>query len=206
MKTFTKFHKQLVEKYIGNSKDTQETLPGTPLHSVDKSNISDQEHNALKDYIECCNINYHHRGILPPNMDSKAISEYKDRAKQHSDRNTPHLDSIIGKHKLDNDTHFWRGIDYNPRLKKGDILHDKGYVSTSLNPRISRVFGTDHIMHIKAPKGSSAIQVNTVLGEHSRNYEHEVILPRNSKFRYEGSKEGKYGTTVHTLTHIPEGE
>lgn len=130
---------------------------------------------------------------------------------------TQHLDSAIAKHTTEHPIHVWRGIHSGGhsklKLGKNIIIKDKGFVSTSTHPdtakHIASNWGkqrkTSHIMHIKIPKGSKALHVPSHT-EHSLTSENEIILPRNSKFRYEGKEEhtNNFGKViVHHLTHIP---
>lgn len=142
------------------------------------------------------------------------------------------LDSAIKKHTTDHPVHVWRGMsgitdnDEGPaqqltKMKHGDTFHDKGYMSTSLLPTVAKGFSKvyrnhptekhtvlmdEHLAHIKVPKGSRAIYLN----QHykSLRHEHEVLLPRNSKFQYNGSTTHEHDngdrTIIHHLTHIPE--
>jgi hypothetical protein len=198
--------KELTEKYIGNATEKNKKDLEVPLHPVNHLDISEYEKKALRGYVDCCNINFHHRGTLPQGTEKQSehmIADYKKRAKEHSDFATPHLDNLLRKHKIEHDVHLWRGISFEPQYKKGDIFHDKGYTSTSTHPGKADSFGLgDHLFHIKVPKGSNAIDVNSILGKHPRDYEKEVLLPRNSKFRYNGLKTNNIGQKIHHLTYI----
>ena len=170
------------------------------------------------------NLNRYHRG--------QPLKEYGEgdserdfwHIPEYLNMKTERLDSAIGKHTTEHPSHVWRGVsaDVMDKLKPGDTFHDKGYVSTSMRPRTAEGFtkGTGpehrirHMMHIKLPVGTKAISPDNY-PETSPMMEHEVILPRNSKFRYEGSSihqapdssNGYKGNIyhVHHLTHIPEG-
>ena len=120
------------------------------------------------------------------------------------------LNSLISKHITEHPIHVWRGVDSNKlnlnNMKSGDVFHDKGFVSTSLNPNvakglISNLKETKHLMHIEVPKGSKAVS-RSLYFPHSS--EDEVLLPSGSKFRYNGQtidKDNDY--IIHHLTHLP---
>lgn len=106
------------------------------------------------------------------------------------------IDSLIDKHTLNHNTHVWRGIT-NKAVKKfgigkkDHILHDKGFVSTSMDPEQARKFSNgieksdslkpDHLVHIRLPKGTKAAYLHNSIGYGD---EHEVLLPRDSRFKY----------------------
>ena len=91
----------------------------------------------------------------------------------------------------------------NPEKLVGKTISDKGYVSTStfaavangfagrgFETRMEKGFRRDvpqdiARFQIDVPKGSKAISVDAALREHSLN-QHEVLLPRGSKFRITG--------------------
>jgi hypothetical protein len=121
---------------------------------------------------------------------------------------TKHLDSAIGKHITLYDAHVWRGITHKLKAKKGDIIQDKGYTSTSFRPNAAMAFLDmennlrHHLIHIKIPAYSRAVYMH----HNNSSEEQEVLLPRGSKFKYLGKeKHPRYpNITVHHLEHIPE--
>ena len=79
-----------------------------------------------------------------------------------------------------------RGEPTLPELKVGEVFADKGFVSTSTDWTTGSDFQSygslDHkMMQIRVPKGSKALAINGLLKEGPS--EHEVILPRGSKFK-----------------------
>jgi hypothetical protein len=140
-----------------------------------------------------------------------------------------HLQNAIMMHSTLNPIHVWRGFgNYgrNFNFNSGDTFHDKGFVSTSTHPRIAKLFARNydpdtaellkepiHIAHIKLPVGSNVIHPLSH-HNHSPIGENEIILPRNSHFKYEGNTEHTEASSelhrnptgrliVHHLTHIP---
>jgi hypothetical protein len=156
-------------------------------------------------------INNYHRGIKSeierPHLDIPDKSS-REQIEHHSTI----LDSIIDRHTTNHHTHVWRGVGVDmhhhmENIKRGDTFQDKGFVSTSMSPRVASNFADSdrlrkhHIIHINIPTGSKAYG--------ARGREHEVILPRNSKFRYDSKEVHKIPHSqeefhIHHMTHIPD--
>jgi hypothetical protein len=79
-----------------------------------------------------------------------------------------------------------KGLDLT-KLKKGNVLRDKGFVSTSFRPEVAEEFsnGRDmsHIAKIHVPKGSKAHYI-------PHQGEHELLLHPNTKFKVIGHSFG----------------
>ena len=91
------------------------------------------------------------------------------------------LDSLFHKAMTSEDIVVYRGLQtYDGDLQSGDILYDKGFVSTSIVRSIAEVFSASGasnkflILEIFVPKNSPATR-----GE---LHELEVVLPRDSEF------------------------
>jgi hypothetical protein len=192
-----------------------------PEHFKDiqnKKELSDNHINALRKYATSYGskaIN----GIARSNHNPHEDIIDNDEVKAH----TRNLDSLINYSRLNHDTHVWRGISPEAKralkLGKNTIVHDKGFVSTSLNPRMAIHAATGwhspdgrnnhHVMHIHLPKGTKGIHLPTH-GSFSGRTEAEILLPRHSKFRYLGSDKAKskdgHKITIHHLEHIPGEE
>jgi hypothetical protein len=170
--------------------------------------LSPEEKETLQVYIGTghYDINRFHRTgkVYPASQGGYNRKEIKEH--------TSNLDNIISSHQTKQNATVWRGIQPNVakgmKLKPGTILHDKGFVSTSLNPSTAGSFGYQsgetHVFRIHLPKGSNAFRpLNHNIG---KTREHEVILPRNSKFRYEDGHlhKDKWGSPfyVHHLTYL----
>jgi hypothetical protein len=200
MKTF----KQLIEneeEWLGTDNHN------THITSIAKDNLlkihpkhdlEDLEHESMHHYSEY--------GYIPMNESLRNETSGPDDLAIH------HLNNAINKHTTEHHAHLWRGIsskakDLFNNVNPGDIFHDKGFVSTTFNPTLASIFGhTGSLIHIKVPKGSKALYRDHY---HKNASEREVILPKNSKFRYEGHEvvKDKQGVPIklHHLTHIPEG-
>lgn len=134
---------------------------------------------------------------------------------------TTYLDNLLSKLVLPADTVTYRGIggkvDYS-HFKVGEILSDKGYMSTSPSLDIAVEFqrggprekesGT--VLKLELPKGYSAIdnrwlKIGTTSFSDGTSAD-EIILSRNSKFEITGTTT-KDGITFLTLkpVDLPEG-
>jgi hypothetical protein len=140
--------------------------------------------------------------------------------------NVATLDKLTSVARHAHDLHVYRGFKTRPHWgmdghadnppEHGDVFHDKGFVSTTLNPFTARGNGYspsrvpdtkelhNHFAHIVVPKGKGAFMVDHPNGgvNHEHHEEHEVILPRNSRFRYLGSSHSVAGTQNHLHEHI----
>jgi hypothetical protein len=198
-----KTYKELLEKWIGARRSVQQgsrqylknygkTNFGTRIH--DYGNIFDDEIKSLHHYsnegYDSINRHLRHNSKFPAHP---AIQEHINN-----------IDYAIHKHETKHDMHVYRSLGWHdPEMKPGDIYHDRGFVSTTLNNHWGT--GTGHLIHIKVPKGSKALYLNQrSLSKHFG--EQEVLLPRNAKFRYEGSEKvkDKYNQegTLHHMTYL----
>ena len=189
------------------------------LYKPSKHGLLTRESEALhhytgSGYMVMNSLNRH--GELPKFL-SNIPKEQKAKHIEDFNNRNDYLDSAIKKHSTDHPIHLWRGIhkDVIDKFKEGSHFTDPGFTSTTTHPQVAAKFAqrhgnSNHLVHIKVPKGSSVIHPLSHQSSASRT-ENEVILPRNSKFRYDGVTEHKenpndFGVTfVHHLTHIPEG-
>lgn len=127
------------------------------------------------------------------------------------------LDKVIERSKVPENLTVYRGGfgEKLASLKPGDLVHDKGYVSTTLNANVAAGFagvgGTGDpskaIYKINLPKGSSGYFV------YDFERENEVLLPRNSVFRVESIATKRYKSflgssklPVREVTLVPVGK
>lgn len=198
------------DKWAGIEDHREQYTRSMKIHN--KSPITADEHRSTEYYGRNghAHINNHLRG-------KRTISNLligKDTLEDHKNN----IDSIVNKHSLNHNTHLWRGM-RNSAIRKfkvgkdNHVLHDKGFVSTSLNPSVARDFSSPndknhHLIHIKVPKGSKALYMNKHgTGNHEYN-EDEVLLPRDSKFKYSHStKDDLNNIHVHHYDYIaPESK
>jgi hypothetical protein len=139
------------------------------------------------------------------------------------DKHVKSFDSLIDKHKTKHAVHLWRGITdagksdsnatFMDKMQPGTEFHDKGFLSTTIRPATAGRFGryrshadlmsgkpfNKHVIHFVLPKGSKALSVGAYPDRDTQ--EHEVILPRNSKFRY-SHKEVFHHAGQNSIYHI----
>jgi len=97
---------------------------------------------------------------------------------------------------LDTPITVYRGIkgnalDFFEPLKVGDVYTDKGFSSTSLDPKIGAKFANSEsgyyqgiVFRMKLPVGTKGVFPSSVTGIESQfSREAEYLLPRDSKFR-----------------------
>jgi hypothetical protein len=118
------------------------------------------------------------------------------------------LDGAISRTEAPRDMLLYRGthgVDAFETLKVGDVFMDKGYVSTTTDPKQlwsfmstalggsydSRPVQKGYVLQVTVPKGSNVLSVNRYFKGVSERFgptegireENEHILPRGSKFR-----------------------
>ncbi len=106
-----------------------------------------------------------------------------------------HMDQVIDRHTLGQDTTLYRGITADlhkeiKRLKPGQVLADKSYTSTSTDEKVAQSFkgGAKNapggaVIVIRAPAGSRALPATE---KSLYKDQAEVILPRRKKLVYAG--------------------
>lgn len=100
------------------------------------------------------------------------------------------LDGLMRGAKTKEDVTVYRGMfgNYGDNLTnnyeriKGTVIVDKAFASTSLNANIANEFSSKTILKVGVPKGSRALYLSMSPDDKS----HEVLLPRNSKFKITG--------------------
>lgn len=126
--------------------------------------------------------------------------------------NMAHLDKIIGRSRLEQDTTLYRGISkeavaqlFPSGVRVGDVIHDKGFSSTSTKFDSALTFSLKRgeggaIIKIAAKRGKKGI-ANSVDPALVR-LESEVILPRGSKFKITGETTGWGGVRMIEVVYV----
>jgi 2'-5' RNA ligase len=172
-------------------------------------NLSKQEKDAFKAYssepfdelsTDFTQINNHLRG-----KDKNPSRGTRDAIKR--------VDSGINKGSVPQDTTVFRGfpssiLGNDPSKLVGKTITDKAYTSSSMSERIANQFSKDLIAEIKIPKGSKGAFMDATLTKSDlqqlgRDPEHELVLPRNSKFRILGTK--KVGAKTKVFMELVNG-
>ena len=184
-----------VEKHLGDGHD-QKSHGNWARDYVDAEKVFEENNGTL--------INSS-RGLLPE--ESSAVQEYvagdlyvsdylretgmRDWSSKHlrkrAKKSMYWLDSYARTNEFIDDVIMYRGVtdDFGARLIKayetGEIIHQKGYMSTSYTESSALRWG-EFIMKIKVPKGTNTIPVNET--EFDIIYdEDEYILPRGIKYK-----------------------
>ena len=122
----------------------------------------------------------------------------------------PHIDSALAKNALHADHIVYRaasheGVTHLNTLPDHQVvgakIHDKGYLSTSLNRLKTKDFQADNAptasFRIRVPKGTHAAFIDDLKRE-SGFAEHEVLLPRNGHLKVTGRISSKVNANGHT--------
>ena len=161
---------------LGIHESTESSAPKEhftyPLH-----NLSNDEIYAIKVYTSSGyqSINECLRGSGLKN----ASDEMKNNIKA--------LDSAIDKHEIPKDVTIYRGISkssfkdwFGGHVQEGTIVKDNGFISTSTSKGFAEGWKSGCTIHIDVPKGTKGMNVEKISSYGS--HEHEIILPRGSKF------------------------
>jgi HK97 family phage portal protein len=133
---------------------------------------TDDEYNAADTYAggeyAAINNGLRRNGGRPAKADAKTVRD---------------LDSLLDKGEVREGVVAWRGIDRGANLSPGDVIHDHGYVSTSLYRGTAEKFADKALLRINVPKGSKAGYLDALT---EGGGEQELLLPRGSRFRVTG--------------------
>jgi hypothetical protein len=123
------------------------------------------------------------------------------------------INNHLRKGSVPQDTTVFRGfpssiLGNDPSKLVGKTITDKAYTSSSMSERIANQFSKDLIAEIKIPKGSKGAFMDATLTKSDlqqlgRDPEHELVLPRNSKFRILGTK--KVGAKTKVFMELVNG-
>jgi hypothetical protein len=172
-------------------------------------NLSKQEKDAFKAYssepfdelsTDFSQINNHLRG-----KDKNPSKETGEAIRL--------IDSGINKGNMPQDTTVFRGfpssvLGADPSKMVGKTITDKAYTSSSMSERVANQFSKDLIAEIKIPKGAKGAFMDATLNKSDleqldRDPEHELVLPRGSKFRILSTK--KTGAKTKVFMELIDG-
>ena len=203
-------------------------------HDVDAVHIKPHEHSD-SDHHHYAEV---HEGL--EDRQKKAVRLYKNNSSafnnflrhKNGDAHT-HLHELkeVTRHKTPSDMHGFRSFGNSfpiHNLKKGDIVHDKGFTGVSSSYQIAKGFGEPHedekgdfhyhIAKIHIPKGTKAHFLdNKASKEDGREHfyaERETLLHPGTKFKVTGhsvakikdrhTKTTRYHHIVHMTVHDQE--
>jgi hypothetical protein len=177
-------HDKLVEtqgkdSYLFQPKQNEQQAKDLHTQLMDENNevlqsITHPEKVALWDYVGT-GYRIMNRSLRGDIGEDEKLSLTEMQSVGHIDD----LKSAIDKTALKEDTVVYRGMKVKGELKAGNIIEDKGFVSTSTNPREARGFAITSsegaVAMITLRAGAKAFPVN--------RDEQEVIVQAGSRFR-----------------------
>lgn len=187
---------------------------------VDTNTLPADEAQTLWNYRGFGHININDTLRNPENFKD---SDYDRQIAEAAKVDHANLDSIMEKAPaLEQDIVVYRGMKtgaaealgmadvtlYGDNAKApevGRVIHDKGYASTTLvHGESMSMFGTSGmVLEVKVPKGTKALSMNAADKENlSMNFEHEMLLPRDSAMVITGSYKAD-GYTIVQVELIP---
>lgn len=151
-----------------------------------EQSLSPASKKAISQYQKTSDVNYYLRtGQTAGNLSENQTRDLVTK-----------LDAAIEKSKMPEDVIVYRGVPDEAAVgwKVGAVIQDKGYVSTSLSEKQTKIYAvptlhsTAAVMEIRVPKGSSG----AYMGVNKRSPDMEVLLPRETKIRIVGKENGRY--------------
>jgi hypothetical protein len=144
----------------------------------------------------------HRKAIMDYKGDSEKPNKYLRGENKYPDQpildRVRTLDHFLSNKKTPEHHVVYRGFNDHsilPTMKRGDVFHDKGFVSTTFDPATAAGFGKKrrttesdrHIAMIHVPKGHQAHYVDHPAARH-KDYgdEEELLLNRGTKFKVLG--------------------
>lgn len=184
-------HKEATGKDLGGSSDKEIGDHHKDMDKDWRKGLTADEHQAVRIYTG--------ESFGPMNnslRDPKTAktSEKSDLVKK--------VDGALAKSSLKQDTIVYRGvgdlsklgIKGDPAHAIGQVIKDKGYTSTSLNPKVAEKYDGAAVLRIKAPKGSKGASMG---GVSRYPKEHEVLFARGSGVKITGVSKKGGRTIIH---------
>ena len=170
--------------------------------------LSPEHHNSVAVYkgpmYKAINHPLRHNGEQHKHEHYRLADE---EHKKHVER----LDHVTGNHKTTKAMHVYRGFDGHNihHLDKGDVLHDKGYTSTTVKHNRTNTFSSwDTAKHdgkekrvvakIHVPKGTKGYYLDNEAHTHGSMAEKEFLLHRGTHFKVLGHTHDPV-TDTHTV-------
>lgn len=180
--------------------------------SKNESQFSPTEVKALSQYKAVGMVSNFNSGVLVTSQDINNVlrgqpltlddGHTEAQVRTAVAKTTPDLDSVIAKSTLAEPTQVWRGYHASSMpLEAGDVIHDKGFLSTSTDSGVAMTFaeggaGTtyDHAtdpatLELTLPAGTHAV----AFGGNYAWSEGEVLLGRNTSIRVDSVEKDQYG-------------
>ena len=206
---------------VYRDKDHLEEKTKVPIETYEHDTKHKDQERINKEYSD------HSKNLEDKHIDS--IGRYKDqlytdlnhklrqgkRTEQPSysdediERHKKNLDHVTGNHKTTEDMHVYRIMHGIPieHKRKGSILHDKAYVSTTINHKLYTNYKAPENPRIMAkihvPKGTKGYYLDNDFHEHIYKMEKEFLLHRGTHFKVTGKSYDPKSNThyVHMTVH-----
>lgn len=158
----------------------------TPTPPAPAPKFTDEMTEGVGEYAETIGVNPYLRDGL-----------YGDPSSPGFNNTIKQMDAAIDlSPPLKHDIDLYRGIptEFAPKFKVGATIKDQGFTSTTKSRKYAKDFiedsfgeGSGTRLKIMVPKGTKALDINTVPGrEFSRmDWQKEIVLKRGSSFRVE---------------------
>lgn len=177
--------KEYYNEYKEKIKSAQKKSKAHEASKVDFDSLEKKVKNVKQHCREYCSGGYRAiNGLLRGTMSAKELKE-EGLTKAEVKKWTKTLEDAFEHTRTKEDMVLYRGFANNISvgLNPGDIIEDKGFVSTSSEEKRAVGFGRTRdstILQIYVPKGSKAMSVKELSGFAA---EEEILLNKNSKFR-----------------------
>jgi len=160
-----------------------------------EKSLSEAEKAALKDYLGngYRPVNDYLRGNIDlDKLEIELLVEFGEIKEGSGLKHIGRLDDVLKNAKLKEDVVLYRGANLDVldnmgvQLKPGLTFTDKGFVSTSIDSDVSKLFFGDSeagkavFFEIRAPKGARGAMVRNMS---NMKMENEVLLGRNTSFK-----------------------
>jgi len=197
MRTFKDFLREEAGKHFGVSPeqfksdlkdgghpDYDHLHQGAQEHLTgDVSHIGKEGKHAISRWTQNQNVGYKEINAVKRGMNNSLDAM----------RITQHLSDAVGGHQLPQSTYAYRGV-HGPhaaalnKMKPGDTFHNKGFSSTTLDPKRATHFARgEDMMSVHVPQGHNALYVSHPK-LNSWTQERELVLQHGTHFRYKGSE------------------
>ena len=183
---------------------------------VHKSLVTEAKSN-LSDLNDIHKIRASKQALEHYNGDSNSLNKpLREDRKSRIEKVNNHIENMgqVTRQPTKNSFITYRGstnIDHSG-LKKGDIIHDKGFTSTSLEPNTANMFA--HAHHEGNADNPHLFRIHNLIGTkghyisaHDEDLENtdekEFVLHRGTKFKVGDTNSMKLSGKVHPITDLP---
>ena len=188
-----------IPDYLRETTDRRTFNQSTREHYDEWANsLSDDEREALGRYKNTDDY-------MSLNSRLREGRDLGDKAKLRDD-----IDTALSRAVLPEDVTVVRGMSFGidrpaewEGLRTGSTIQDRGYMSTTFDPKSAEEFGGQYVLHLHVPAGSHAAPIDS-FGNQRTGYEGEILVARDSTLhvlRVEPVTSG-VSTTVHVYAEV----